>query len=185
MPKYTSKARIVNYLMTSIADTFNEQIDEWIESAESYIEKETGRVFVADEEFSDRKFDGDGDNFLLIDDCIEINLVEVDDGEVEFLQYPANSLPITMIKLDKSKFSRGNQNVTVNAKWGYSEEPPADIILAATILAAGIVSNGINKEGKTQSETVGPYSVTYSDEKGWDDLDQMKNILSKYNRFNP
>jgi hypothetical protein len=183
---YCAVEDIENYILTEIDVAFESEVEEWIEAMENYINKETGRVFIADANVSVRKFDGDGDPYILIDDCVAITKVEIDDEEnTDYLTYPANSLPITMLKLDDDKFSRGNQNVEVTAKWGYSVNVPADIKLATVILVAGIIYRSLSQEGEVQSISMGRYSVTYKTEKQWDDFETVKKTLDKYTRFNP
>lgn len=181
MRGYTTKSEIENYLLKNIDASFDDQIDNWIGAMESYVEKETGRVFIADESFSTKKYDGDNEDNLIIDDCIEIDSVTVEDKEVDYFSYPANSTPITKLILEDDYFDKGLQNVEVSAKWGYSEEVPDDIKFAVTVLVAGIV-NDQSGEG-VSSETIGPYSVTYKDKKELSDFENVKKILEKYKRY--
>jgi len=183
MKNYTSVENIENYLLIEIDEGFEPQVKRWIESTEEYIDKETGRNFVADKEFSVRKYDGTGDSELLIDDCVEIKNVKIDGEEKEVLSYPANDLPKTKIALDGDKFTKGKQNIEVTAKWGYSEKVPADIEAAATILVAGIINRSLSHEGEVQSVNMGRYSVTYKTERQWNDYDNVQNTLKKYQKY--
>ncbi len=183
MPKYTSITEIENYLSIKIDSLLKTQVEEWIDSVENYIEKETGRVFVADEEASIRKYDGKNSKKLFIDDCIEITEVKVDDKVItDYLSYPANKLPIMWLERE-SRFPEGKQNISVKAKWGYSKECPPEIKLATTILTAGIVNYSESKGGDIQSESYGSYSVTYKSEKQWNDFEQAKEIINRYKRI--
>jgi len=182
MPKYTSITEIENYLSIKIDSLLKTQVEEWIDSVENYIEKETGRVFVADEEASIRKYDGKNSKKLFIDDCIEITEVKVDDKVItDYLSYPANKLPIMWLERE-SRFPEGKQNISVKAKWGYSEECPAEIKLAATVLVVGIINNYLFKN-QVQSESYGSYSVSYRTEKQWNDFEQAKEIINRYKRI--
>jgi len=178
MPKYITTEDLVSYFSADLIP----QIEGWIDSVENYIEKETGRVFIADTEASERKYDGSGNDKLFIDDCIEIEEVKVN-GEVieDYVAYPANSLPITWIEREAG-FPSGKQNVSVKAKWGYSEECPAEIKLAATVLVVGIINNYLFKN-QVQSESYGSYSVSYRTEKQWNDFEQAKEIINRYKRI--
>jgi hypothetical protein len=185
MKGYCDIEDIENYLLEAIESGFEPQIEEWIEAMENYVDKETGRNFIADGSTSTRKFDGDGDDEILIDDCVAITELKIDDEVItDYFSYPANSLPKTTLKLDDQKFTRGNQNVEVTAKWGYSVAVPADIRLAMTILVSGIIYQSLSQEGEVQSMTMGRYSVTYKTEKEWQDFESIKATLDKYKKFN-
>ncbi len=183
MPKYTNIDEIENYLLINVEDYFVNQVEEWIDSVENYIEKETSRVFVADDEASIRYYDGQNSKKLFIDDCIEIVEVKVNDEVItDYLTYPANKLPIMWLERE-SRFPKGKQNVSIKAKWGYSKECPPEIKLAATILVAGIINYSESKGGDIQSESYGSYSVTYQNEKQWSDFEQAKSIINRYKKI--
>ena len=76
---YTDRAAIESYLLQTIDNTFYVQIDEWIAAVEQYIDKQTGRSFIADEAASARLFEGCNSQKLLIDECIEVDMAEVGD----------------------------------------------------------------------------------------------------------
>jgi len=180
---YTSRGRVENYMLITIDPSFYDQVEEWIGEVESYIDDFTGRNFKADAEASDRVYDGDRSPDLIIDDAVAVttNGVTIDgDAAGEYLLYPANALPKTRVHLKSGKFPRGDQNVTVNAKWGYSESVPANIVWAATVLLAGIIDYAWNGSGEVQSETIGRYSVTYRTPDGQKDYERAQDILNSY-----
>jgi len=189
---YTDKTTIENYLLTSIDSSFDSQINDWIAGVEAYIEGETGRVFIADVAPTRRAYDGDGETDVLIDDCVEVTKLETgtdpdDLTEVEATEYftgPKNAIargkPITSIEFWDAVFSCARRSVHVTARWGYSETVPEDIKLAATILIAGIINFSNKVDGEIKQMTVGRYSVTYKDAKGWEDLENVKTILDRY-----
>lgn len=182
---YTTKTALENYTLQTIDATFDSQITAWIEAVETYIERLTGRVFIADSVASERVYDGNNDSHLLIDDCVDIDKVEIDDVEVvstDYKTYPANSVRKNKIKLLYNYFTRGDQNITITGKWGYSVAVPADIKLAATVLLAGIIQYG-NTALNKRSESIGSYSVTYGDDKGWQDFDNSMKILQGYKKL--
>jgi hypothetical protein len=160
---YTTRQAVENYLLITIDASFYTQITTWLEQIEKYIDTVTGRNFVADTVASIKKYDGDGSNKLLIDDCIAVTKVEVDDEELdsetddpdfpEYYTYPANSLPITRLESDSGVFVPGRKIVEVTAKWGYSAAAPADIAFAATVLLAGIINYSNDSEGEVKSMT--------------------------------
>lgn len=189
MKGYTSKTALENYTLQTIDASFATQITSWIESIEKFIEKQTGRIFIADTEASEKIYDGNGGVKQKFDDFIDVTKVEIgEDTKTEVVVanyriYPNNSERKHSIQLKYDYFTKGYQNVTITAKWGYSEECPADVTLAATILLAGIINYSNNAKGKIRSEAVGRYSVTYVDDKGWQDFKNAMMILNSYRRF--
>jgi len=168
--------------------------------AEAFVDSYTGRTWVADTVASARIYDGNGGMDLQIDEAVEITKVEVDEDEegtgafVEitsgyYIKYPANSLPKTRLHLRDSApyyFYEGEQNVRITGKWGNSVACPADITWATMILAAGIVLAGNARDigNNVQSESIGNYSVSYRDERGWQDYQKAMDILNKRKKIN-
>jgi len=191
-PKYTTKTAIENYLMTSIAGSFDSQINDWIYSIEAYIEGITGRKFLADDTATRRSFNSEGEYDVLIDDCVEVTKVETgtdtdDLNEVESDEYyvgPENAVechkPINVLEMISGVFPHARRSVHVTARWGYSDIVPDDIRLAATILVAGIINYSNKADGEIKTMTVGRYSVTYKDDKGWEDAENVRRILERY-----
>ena len=193
MPKkgYTTKADIENYLLQTIDSSFDTQLDTWIESAEKYIDKQTGRNFIALSTAAARVFDGNGDVNMRLDDFISISKVENGDGlgnyteiaSTDYLIYPVNEERKNKIKLLYDYFLPGYQNIRITAKWGYSAAVPSDIKLAATILVVGILNFGNDARGKVRSKSVGGFSVSFVEEKGWQDFSQVDKILAGYKKY--
>lgn len=202
MPKgYTTRAKIENYLLINIDESFHDQVDAWIEEVEEYIDRKTGRNFVASPAEDDsgenetRRFDGDNTSKLIIDDAVEILEIKlsVDSDALttaDYVLYPANArtlsrkLPYTMIKLIGAYFSKYlPQGIYVKGRWGYSEEVPSDIQTVATVLVAGIINYSWNSEGEIASESIGRYTVSYKTEKQWVDFDRIDPILKSYIKF--
>ena len=187
---YTTKTALENYILQNIDASFDSQITSWIEAIEAFIDIQTGRNFIADSEASERVFDGRGGLELTIDDTIEITKLEI--GETnpveissdDYRLYPSNILPKNVIQLKNVFFTKGFQNITVTAKWGYSATVPSDIKLAATVLLSGITNFSNNAKGKVQSESMGRYSVSYKDEAGWQEYRRILTILKGYKKFN-
>jgi len=193
MPKgYTTRAEVERYTLTGIEEYFRPQVEKWIASVEDYIEKSTGRVFIADQESSWRKFDVEDPRKkeIWFDECVELEELRVNNGDIpedSYLVYPANTIPKFRIKIKKRYFPQGDQNVEIRARWGFSEEAPESIRLATTVLVAGIINYGSQevKEKTKQAESIGPYSVTYGDERSWSDFEQVKQIIEKYRKKIP
>ena len=187
---YTNQVLIENYLLITIDASFATQISDWIAKVEDFIDAYTGRNFIADATASARLFDGLGTNAMNIDDCVAITKLEygiesplTEILTADYLKYPANELPITRLMMRYSVFPKDLQNIKITAKWGYSVAVPADIEFAATILAAGVINYSLNADGEVSSMTIGRYSVSYKDEKQWQDFDRANKILDMYRRI--
>jgi hypothetical protein len=197
MKGYTSEQQIENYLGINIPVALQTQVTSWIEQIEKYIDQVTGRNFKADTLATEKLFDGNGANIIAIDDAVQITEVKQGDGGIssasvywttlvkdeDYMQYPANELPKNELRTLGGVFYRGYQNIKVKAKWGYSATAPKDIMLAATILTAGIVNYANNSSGGIKSMSIGRYSVTYKDDKQWQDFDRIKLILDYYKKY--
>lgn len=197
---YTDQSAIENYLLIDVDATYLDQLDEWIEGVSREIMHITGRQFLADAEASERVFDGDSTPELLIDDCVEITKVErgndtyggsfteVSEGGASGYvalpnNYAARGVPIRKLLYRGGEWGTGEQNQRITAKWGYAAEVPADIKFAATVIVAGILNATRKDQGEIQSERIGNYSVSYRDEKGWADLENVKQTLASYKRY--
>lgn len=178
--KYTTIDDIENYLLINIETSFEPQVVKWVEQVEKYIDRFTGKNFKADTVVSARLYDGNGERSLLIDDCVAITKLEIDDVEVpstDYFVYPANDERKNKIVLDGELFPEDHQNVKVTAKWGYSVAVPDDIAFVAMVLTAGIINFSNSSEGEVRSEAIGNYSVTYKDDKQMQDFDRAQEIL--------
>ena len=182
--QYCTIAQIQNYLLYTIKEYFQPQVLEWIEQMSQYIEQESGRFFIADTDATEKLYDGDGEDSTIIDDCIEITGVEISEVATDYLKYPSNKLPTTTIRLESGVFIKGDQNVAVTAKWGYSEEVPANISFACVVLVSGIINKSLSHEGEISSITMGRHTVSYKDDKQLEDFENTKKILETYKRYN-
>ena len=196
MKGYTSRAKIENFLLITVDESFHDQVDEVIGDVEQLIDTHTGRNFIADAEASARLFNGNNTNELELDDCVAIESVELGSDEygtsfsetTGYVLLPANAIakgqPIKAIHLKTEFFERGIQNQRITAKWGYSAACPGDISMAATILAAHIWKFGRGGvTGGIAQEKIGNYSVIYKDEKDKSDYETAMAILDKYQRY--
>ena len=183
---YATIAQIQNYLLHTIKAYFVPQVSEWIAMMEKYVEQETGRVFIAITVATEKIYDGDGKIQLFLDENVDVSKLTIDSTEIsdsDYLKYPANELPITRVKLKDDTglfFTAGEQNIKVEAKWGYSVKCPPDISFATTILVVGIINFSGDMSGEIKSEKIGDYSVAYKDKKDWQDFERAKRILEKY-----
>jgi len=185
---YTTRQKIENYLLITIDSSFYDQVEEWISEIEAYIDKITGRNFVADSIATAKKYDGDGTSSLLIDDAVAITEVKIGTDVFvindDYVIYPANELPKTKIKLIGSVFPcTPIQDISIKGKWGYSISVPKDIQTVATVLVAGMINYSLNADGEVASETIGRYTVSYKDEKQWQDFERIDNVLEMYKKY--
>lgn len=199
---YTNKAEVEDYILQNIASAFNLRIDGWIEGVEDFIDNLTGRNFIADNTASARLFDGDGEQDIIIDDCIAVTLVEQgnDDYGNSFTEigasgadryfldppnYLAKGFPITKITLRSRTWPAGKQNNRITAKWGYSATVPADIKFATTVLVGGILNQHRGGGDKIKQEKIGNYTVAYdmNDADALADYKEALKILNSYKKF--
>lgn len=183
---YTTRQQIENYLLITIDSSFYAQIDDWIAQAEKYIDNETARNFIADSVASAKLYDGNGSSSLLIDDAVSISEVKIDDDVIptdEYYLYPANETPKNEIFLEGSRFYRGNQNISISGKWGFSSAVPEDITFAATVIVANIINFSNQSEGEVQSMAIGRYTVSFKDKEKIDDFNKVGDILAGYKKF--
>ena len=118
---------------------------------------------------------------MVLDSVNSPTIVEL---AADYVTYPANRLPKTKITMRGAYFPRGPlQAIKITGKWGFSVNVPADIVQAATVLTAGIINYSLNAEGEVANMSIGRYSVTYKEEKQWQDFDRIKGILDSYKKF--
>ncbi len=189
---YTTKSAIENYLLKDINSSFDEQIEEWISAISKFIDQYTNRTFAVDDE-SDaeataRLFEGTGKQKLLIDDAVSVDTVEIGDryGDSfeetdDYILLPLNGTPKTAIALKDREWPVAVHRVT--ALWGYSEQVPADIKFAATVLTAGIINTQAKTGTAKKRERIGNYEVEYADDKGIADYNRALSILDTYKKY--
>lgn len=185
MRKYTTIAKIEDYLLIDIDPAFEARVNTWIEEVSKYIEQITGRIFTADDIAFIKKYDGNGKDELFIDEIVSLTELKIDGTIItsaDYLLYPANEFPKTRIKLKNATFTRGEQNIEMKAKWGYSVVCPIDISFVATIFVVGIINFAGKMEGEVRSEKLADYTVTYKEKTSWQDLDRAKQILQNYKK---
>jgi hypothetical protein len=192
---YTTRQAVENYLLITIDQSFYAQIETWIGEVEAHIDQETEQNFKADTVNSIKKYNGNGSNELLIDNCVSISsiVIKATDGTIiyddlvegtDYFLEPANETPKNKITLYGYRFSRGMQNIEVNAKWGYSVDVPANIQFAAMVLLANIINASFTSEGELQSLTAGKVTMTFKQQTKIDDYGKVENILESYKKYN-
>jgi len=178
MGKYITKENCELYLNKEITGN----IDLFINSAETHIDKYTGRNFKATEQT--RLYDGNNGEQLIIDWATEITKVELDGVDItdEIITYPYNETPVYKLIRKNNVFTRDFKNVSVEGKFGVADCPPADIKMVATILTAGLYQSS-RGGGEVLSEKIGNYSVSYTNDQQ-SDFENVKEILDNYRKFN-
>lgn len=196
MGKYTSEAQINTFLGETIVVG---AADDAILAAEKYIDNVTGKNFSADDTASEKKISGNGNVTMLIPECVEVTKVEVGsdfygDSKTEialaasadgYILLPSNygddEIPINEIWLRGSTWTHGLQNCIITAKWGFSVDPPDDIVFVATFLSASIYKQGRSGNiGGVKSERIGEYSISFNNENDLADFKKSQQILSMY-----
>lgn len=191
---YANEGKLENYLTIDVDNSFSDQISEWAEAVDEYIDNYCGRTF-GDDGSETRYFNGDGRKELDVDDFQSITSVEIlepnsDDTmftltegrEEDYLTYPYNStVKYRLIMTPVSQggnWKKGTKNIKITATWGRSTVPK-DIELAATMLLAGIVEKGL-KGGSVASESLGDYSVSFKEVDAISSVMGVQEILKKH-----
>ena len=190
--KYCEIGDVEAYTLSEIAGTFSDEVEEWIKGATRFIDNLANRSLVApvigsgDDEFEDRYYDGTGVDYLIIDNCQEINEIKIGDyyGDSltinsSYITFP-KSTPYRRVVLKDTTFTEGIQNVTISGRWGYFNTVPADVKLACAIIVAGIINSQNPSNQVKKSESIGDYSVSYLDDKGIADYAHALEIIGKY-----
>jgi hypothetical protein len=206
MSAYTDLNAILAYSQKTIGMDMGDAVTDWITSASQFIETYTGRIFTFDFDGSPtpkaRLFEGTNRQILIIDDLLTVDELTVEVGDrygdnfttIDAADYQALPLdrgveigegvfqqPITAIGLKRRAWGVGIHRIT--GYWAYSVYCPADIKFAATVLVTGMLNGHLNTERSVKSETIGNYSVSYSDAKGAQDYDRALAILDGYRRL--
>lgn len=195
---YTTIEAVEDYTGITISDGDATAVEEWIEGVSRYFDQVTDRKLVADEEESGeeesgddadyRVYDGAGRPWLAIDDCVQILGVEIGGDFITSLVAvgDVSGYPVTSShrKLHRAAgFPVGIQNIRVAGRWGFLEALPEDLKFAATVVVSGIVTAKQPGVQAKKSESIGNYSVTYTDDKGIADYERALAILDGYKRL--
>ncbi|MFA5050957.1 MAG: hypothetical protein WC499_02480 [Patescibacteria group bacterium] len=194
MDKYCEVTDIENYTLTEIASNFETQVEDWIRGVSRMFDTLANRKLVAPaigsgEDYEVQYFDGNGKEFLSIEDCQEIVTLKIgdcygDNLEVAtgYITYPRVA-PFRKLLLKSSMFTEGLQNVEITGRFGFFNEVPDDIRLACSIIVAGIINDQNKGNQVKKSESIGNYSVSYVDDKGVADFERAKAIIEGYRRI--
>ena len=178
MANYTNATNISQFLGRALTANESAALTAYILNAvDKWIDRITGSHF-ADEQPSTRYFDGAGHS-IDIDPAQEITAVGsinndssasysyTENNEVVF--EPANeTIKREIVKRGNgTRFPSGLRRMTVTARFTeydyVSNAVPADVVAAATRLAAGILNAGkvASQGGNVQSESLEGHSITY------------------------
>jgi len=171
---YITSQKVQDYLAMTFTDQVNDQVANWIDIVEEYIDNFTNRNF--EESNSEvRYFDGNSSDVLRIDDVTSITeLVFLDsDGDTDttltedtdFRLYPYNNDEKTEIRLmpggSRAAFPAWDKSVKVTGTWGYSSVPKV-IEAAALKLVSRFVEKSM-KGGEIIEESLGDYKIKLKD----------------------
>lgn len=173
----TNKTEIQNYLLTTIDASMDTQLASWIAQVQQYIETFTGKKFSQADNPTEKTFDGNGRDMLLVEEFTSFDKANIGDStdEMDVTPYPLNE-DVKYKLYSASGFPTGRANIKVSAIWG-SPVPP-DLKFAATVLVAGIIQYaGPKAGGNVVQERIGNYSVTYKDDQQASDFAKAKDIL--------
>ena len=176
--KYTTVGAIEKYIMIDIATTQEAQVEEWINAAENYIDNYCNRPngFLEDTTDVVKYYDGNNKRELDIDDFTTLTSVLIleDQGddteyslaegaEEDYITFPYNTTPKYRLQMTKNSqpgiFFSGKKRIKITGKFGFATSVPADIKLAATILASKVVEKG-QRGGDVAEERLGDYTLT-------------------------
>ena len=179
---YTDIESVEAYTLLDIAEEYEANVESWIIAMSNYVYNVTNRDWLADDEESEKFYNGNGKSFLTIPDYIEITDVSVGDNFGENLEsktfYTEQNTPITKVYLKDDIFPVGVQNIAIEGILGFAEEVPEDIKWATTVLVAGIVFSQQKQNGEITSEKIGNYSVSYDTDKQKADYQRAMDILN-------
>ncbi|HEY1037153.1 MAG TPA: hypothetical protein VGE62_01065 [Candidatus Paceibacterota bacterium] len=187
--KYTTPLKIEEYMMIEIEPSFEPVVERWIEAVSRMMDKYTNRTLVADPADVTRYFNGDGKDVFFPDDILSITELKVGDEYGDNLVavtgygiYPkGGNEPVRQITLRSGSFTKGLQNIELKGKFGLFIETPADIELCATMLTAEIIKPSLPKvDTDIKSESIGNYSVTYTDIKSVPGSERFTQMLDPY-----
>ena len=170
---YTTEAKIENMLSITIDDTLASSVVTWIGWVTEYIDNYTGTSFEGTTEA--RYFDTNGETRVFIDDLISVTQIDFldEDGDIQdtlstndYWLYPLNRSPKTQIRLDPYGgyvvFPVGSKRLKITGVWGVASTVPADIEWVATNMVADIIRENSDVAKSVNSETLGEYSVSFS-----------------------
>lgn len=157
---YTTKLAVQNYLQTTIASSFDDQLTAYIAAMSEHCDTLAGYPIYRTDETTNR-YDGSGERSQLIDPVHTITEVMVDDIAVDPLEAPYNSDIKTELKLRFSTFAAGDANVSVTGIHALKKNLPAPVAHACTVFVGILLKQVKDQRGGVKSEKIGEYSVSF------------------------
>lgn len=170
---YTDSSQVSNFLQRALTAYETAELTNIIAAIKIWLDKRLNSTFDQVSETT-RYYDGGARN-LDIDPCTAISQVSAinDDGSgsyiytdtYEIVTEPQNETVKREIRKRLAAFPRGVHRIAVSAKFSeYDGGVPADIQIAATRLAAGVINAGriAGLGGNVASESLEGHSITYN-----------------------
>lgn len=170
MTHYTDPDLIAALLKRDLATSEQLTLAIVIPAIDKYIDKKCDMTFLEVAETT-RYYDG-GEETLEIDPCTAITAVASlnDDGTTSYTYVtgdyeagPYNQTVKNELRKRYSCWPKGNRRIAVTAKFsGWDSGVPQDIQMAATMIAASVLTAG-SQVGGVKSESLEGHSITYDD----------------------
>lgn len=163
---YVTTSELIDYhgYTTPAAIGEGKDVIDLIRAATKWIDEYTETRFLPVQEA--RYYDGDGSGTLFLDDLVQVISVEIAEDEyaedTDVLDANEYVLDDNLLILKDMFFYDGYDNQKVEAEYGYSRTPPADVIEACTTLVEQMDSAAAKE---IESEDIGDYSVSYAQDK--------------------
>lgn len=189
MTQIITKTDVQNFLGVVIDSSIDGYVSSLIGFAQDYIERYCGnnimekRLFSVDDVVSVRYYDGNESTRLPIDDLRELTSLSVFGVSLvenqDFILYPLNSTVKEWIELIQPEtrlnmnsriqsgspyiFNKGQRNIIVSGKFGYSTTAPDLVKTVAMSLVADVLKENISDDDVKviTQESLGDYSASY------------------------
>lgn len=153
MSTYVGLAEAKTFLFPRAADDiaeFDTEIISLLPVVDGMIDEKCNRTFHITGTASvpiEKLYEGNGLNYIAIDDVLNIYELKIDDIATvssEYYLWPYNKHPKQEIRLVSSVFttSTAGPNVKISARWGYSEDLPEGIRTLVMMLLRNILLHG-------------------------------------------
>lgn len=173
---YTTKENVVSLIGKSDPNII---LDDWMDWADAEVESRTGKLY-KEIEVSDEKYDGSGNDELLLNEYPIIEVIKVEylyqyqpaeiwtelDSKYYRLYEDEGVLKLTpdLSGLsDINEFEEGVQNWRIGYKYG-TVDVPKIVELLATLLVAELYYKSVTggeSSGTVKSEKIGDYAISY------------------------
>lgn len=190
---YITEGDLEKFILQDIDSTFSTWITTIIGFVEDYIDKYCDTDYSGSGSDTDRYYDGNGTESLIIDDVTDVTAVYFLDGHGNVIhtvptngwyKAPYNASVYNRLELNNnaeySVFPEGTRSVKVTGMFGHSTVP-APVKYAGIQLCAKIINEGL-RGGQVSSENLGSYSISYRQVDEAAESMGVKDILNMYRR---